>query len=71
MTNLRDLPFTHPLRNEMTLAQIGAECRNFQQKNWRKVSSWKIGSATYNQLGATWTENAEWRCAIDSRVIQE
>lgn len=28
---------------------------------WKPVASWRLGSASYNELGAVWTTNTEWR----------
>lgn len=28
---------------------------------WKPVSSWRLSSASYNELGAAWTTNTEWR----------
>jgi hypothetical protein len=58
--NLSELPYRHELRN-LPLSDIGAECRNLNQTNWRPVKSWSIGREAYNNLSGTWLDNNEFR----------
>lgn len=58
MILLHELPVGDSRRNT-PMKQLEVHCRNKQQKNWRNVKSWKIGTATYNQLGEVWTTYSE------------
>jgi len=64
---LSQLPHDHPLRNT-PLRDIDARCLNLKTSVWRDLREWKIGTATYNELGATWTETSEFR-VIDSAAV--
>lgn len=57
---LSQLPESHPLRRT-PFREINAECRNLLSKRWRPVAQWKIGSATFNELGPAWKEFNEFR----------
>ena len=61
---LAELPPEHPLRN-VGLAAIGAEYQWVQTRRpaeWHRVTgSFKIAKTTFNELGATWTDNYRWR----------
>lgn len=66
MIILSDLPKYHSLRNA-PLADIGAEYRWKNSKNWKRVAPTdRIATCTYNELSPAWTELHEWR-AIDRR----
>ena len=57
---LHELPRGHALRTR-PLGQIAAQCRNRQGKEWRDVARWRIASASYDELGESWTSTSEFR----------
>jgi hypothetical protein len=50
---LDDLPAEHALRNR-PLRDIHAEHESGKPPSWKPVVNWRIGGATYNQLGEAW-----------------
>ncbi|TXH47290.1 MAG: hypothetical protein E6Q93_28440 [Burkholderiaceae bacterium] len=57
---LHELPRGDVLRNR-PLGQIAAQCRNRHGKEWRDVARWRIASASYDELGESWTSTSEFR----------
>jgi hypothetical protein len=60
IVDLKKLPEDHPLRNT-PLGEIKAEMRNIWQTRWQPVASWRVATATFNELDSVWTECAQWR----------
>jgi hypothetical protein len=61
MIDLKWLPREHPLRNRR-LAEIGAEARlPYVGAIWRRLPP-SIARLTFNEVGASWANYAEWRC---------
>lgn len=57
------LPPDHPLRNTI-LRDLGAEIRSRGSKLWKEFGTWKLGKATFNEVGEVWTSNNEFRIPI-------
>jgi hypothetical protein len=58
---LHQLPVEHLLRNT-PLREIRAEQRLKFKEAWVSISEGcKIAGVTYNDLGAVWTDTADWR----------
>lgn len=65
---LHDLPTTHQLRN---ISMNGCWYRNKKGKSWRQIKpEWKIASAKFNELGATWTETSVF-CWVPEELIDK
>ncbi len=57
---LHELPRGHVLRSR-PLGLLAAQCRNRLGKEWRDVARWRIASASYDELGESWTSTSEFR----------
>lgn len=57
---LHELPRGHVLRSR-PLSQLAAQCRNRLGKEWRDVARWRIASASYDELGESWTSTSAFR----------
>ena len=60
MTVIEDLPEGHPLRNT-PFNLIKAEGRLRNMKVWKNITTWKIGTKTYNDLTGSWRVNYTFR----------
>lgn len=57
---LNELPPGHALRIG-PMGGLGAQCRNLLGKEWRDLARWRIASASYDELGESWTSTSEFR----------
>lgn len=61
MTNLKELPEDHVLRNT-PLIRINAQYLDVGSKVWNRVGpKFGIANKTYNQLKCVWTDNSTWQ----------